>query len=193
MDLETRLARIEARQAIGQLPIRYAIAVDTRNLDDWVDLFVPDVDMGRHGHGREALREFIEPQLRWFYRSIHQICGHRIDLGPDAAAGGGPLRATGSVYCRAEHEVDDRWVVMAIRYDDDYVRAGDQWLFSRRREWHWYAADVTERPQEVDFDSWGSSGRRPALPALDPSWSRFWREGATHTAHPVDQKHEEFR
>src|SRR5690242_1454735 len=75
MDLGTRLARIEARQAIGQLPIRYAIAVDTRNLDDWVDLFVPDVDMGRHGRGRDALRAYIEPQLRWFYRSIHQICG----------------------------------------------------------------------------------------------------------------------
>ena len=193
MDLETRLARVEARQAIAQLPIRYAIAVDSRNLDDWVNLFVPDVKMGRHGSGRETLRSYIEPQLRWFYRSIHQICGHRIDLGPDADDGSGPRRATGSVYCRAEHEIDDRWVVMAIRYDDEYARAGDEWLFSRRREQHWYAADVTERPQAVDFDSWGSSGHRPPLPALDPSWSHFWREGAAHTAHPVEQTHEEPR
>lgn len=185
-DLLTRLSRVEARQAIGQLPIRYAIAVDTRDLDAWVDLFAPDVDMGRHGRGREVLRAFIEPQVRQFYRSIHQICGHRIDLGPDVAAGSGPVTATGSVYCRAEHEIDDRWVVMAIRYDDEYARVGDEWLFSRRREQHWYAADVTERPQAVDFDSWGSSGRRPPLPGLDPSWSRFWNVGAAHTTHPVE-------
>ena len=190
MDVGTRLARIEARQAIGQLPIRYAIAVDTRNVDDWVNLFVPDVDLGRHGRGREVLRAYIEPQLRWFYRSIHQICGHRIDLGPDvgpdAADGSGPLRATGSVYCRAEHEVDDRWIVMAIRYDDEYRCVDGEWFFTRRREQHWYAADVTERPQAVDFDSWGSSGRRPPLPGLDPSWSRFWNVGAAHTTHPVE-------
>jgi hypothetical protein len=192
MDIETRLARVEAHQAIGQLPIRYAIAVDTRNVEDWVNLFTPDVEMGRHGRGREALRGYIEPQLRWFYRSIHQICGHRIDLGPDDP-GGGPVEATGSVYCRAEHEVDDRWVVMAIRYDDDYVRVGEDWFFARRREQHWYAADVTERPQAVDFDSWGSSGRRPPLPGLDPSWTRFWRDGVAHTAHPVAAAEDESR
>jgi hypothetical protein len=151
------------------------------------------VDMGRQGRGREVLRAYIEPQLRWFYRSIHQICGHRIDLGPDAADGSGPAHATGSVYCRAEHEIDDRWIVMAIRYDDEYSRVGDEWLFSRRREQHWYAADVTERPQAVDFDSWGSSGRRPPLPAFDPSWSQFWRDGAVHTAHPVELPDEESR
>ena len=191
MDLETRLARVEARQAIAQLPIRYAIAVDSRNLDDWVDLFTPEVDLGRHGRGRARLRAYIEPQLRWFYRSIHQICGHRIDLGPDGPDGTGPSRATGSVYCRAEHEVDERWVVMAIRYDDEYVRVGDEWLFARRRERHWYAVDVNERPQAVDFDSWHSSGHRPPLPSLDPSWARFWRDGAAHTAHPVEHSAEE--
>lgn len=193
MDFTNRLARIEAHQAIGQLPIRYAIAVDSRHVEDWVNLFVPDVQMGRNGRGREALRSYIEPQLRWFYRSIHQICGHRIQLGPDAEDGSGPSYASGSVYCRAEHEIDDRWVVMAIRYDDDYARVGEDWFFSRRREQHWYAADLNEHPQAVDFDSWGSSGHRPPLPALDPTWARFWRDGAEHTAHPVELIPEEPR
>jgi SnoaL-like domain len=185
VDVDTRLARVEARLAIGQLPIRYALAVDSRDLDAWVNLFVADVDMGRHGSGRETLRSYITPQVKGFYRSVHLICGHRIDLGPDATDGGGPDRATGSVYCRAEHEIDDRWVVMAIRYDDDYRRVDGEWLFARRREHHWYAADVTERPQAVDFDSWGTSGRRPGLPGLEPSWARFWGEAPAHTAHPV--------
>lgn len=183
--LLSRLARIEAHQRIAQLPIRYAIAVDSRDIDTWVGLFVADVEMGRLGAGRDALRAYIEPQVRQFYRSIHQICGHQIDLGPDDPDGVGPSTATGSVYCRAEHEVDDRWVVLAIRYDDVYRRDGDEWFFERRREHHWYAADVNEQPQAVDFDSWGTSGRDPALPGLDPSWLRFWGDAAQHTAHPV--------
>ncbi len=85
-DLQARVARIEAYQAIQQLPIRYALAVDGRDLDTWVGLFVPDVNMGRGGQGRQVLREYIEPQLRWFYRSIHQIVGHRIELIDDDTA-----------------------------------------------------------------------------------------------------------
>ena len=184
-DAATRLARIEARQLIGQLPIRYAIAVDSRDLDAWVALFVPDVEMGRHGRGRDVLHSFIDPQVRQFYRSVHFICGHRIDLGPDDADGGGPATATGSVYCRAEHEVDDRWIVMAIRYDDHYRRLDGDWYFERRREHHWYAADLTERPQSVEFDSWHTSGRRPGLPSVDASWAAFWGDGPAPTVHPT--------
>jgi len=165
-----RLALVEAQLAIGQLPIRYALAVDQRDLDAWVGLFVPDVDMGRHGRGRAVLREWIAPAVAGFYRSVHQICGHRIELGP------GPDTATGQVYCRAEHEVGDRWIVMAIRYDDDYRRVDGEWLFARRSERHWYAADVTERPQRVGFDSWHTSAAAPALPGLEPSWAAFWRD-----------------
>jgi hypothetical protein len=61
---------------------------------------------------------------------------------------------------------------MAIRYDDEYRKVDGEWLFSRRRERHWYAADVTERPQAVDFDSWGDSGG-PALPGVRRR-TTFW-------------------
>jgi hypothetical protein len=169
-DFQRRLEAVESRLAIGQLPIRYAMAVDARDVDAWVSLFVPDVQVGRDASGREALRGYIEPLLRTFHRSVHQICGHRIGL--DAAD---PASATGAVYCRAEHEVDDRWIVMAICYDDHYRRVGDEWLFQRRRERHWYAADIAEHPQAVGFDSW-HAGQRPALPDAFPSWTRFWAD-----------------
>ena len=163
-----RVQRVEARLAIGQLPVRYAMAVDSRDIDTWVSLFVPDVQVGRDQFGREALRDFIVPALRRFRRSVHQICGHRIDLADDD-------HATGAVYCRAEHEVDDRWIVMAICYFDDYRRVDDDWLFARRLERHWYAVDVNDHPQLVDFDSWRMTAP-PALPDLFPTWAPFWAD-----------------
>ena len=163
--LERRVAEVEARQAIGQLPIRYAIAVDSRDLDAWVGTFVEDVDCGRHGRGREALKRYIEPQVRGFYRSIHFICGHLIDL-IDAD------HATGRVYCRAEHEDGGKWIVMGICYFDEYRRVDGEWLFSRRREKHWYAADINEHPQAVGFDSWHAE--TPPLPDAFETWAPFW-------------------
>lgn len=46
-ELLRRIDRIESYQAIQQLPIRYAIAVDSRDLDAWVNLFVEDVQVDR--------------------------------------------------------------------------------------------------------------------------------------------------
>lgn len=166
-DLAERLDRVESRLAIGQLPIRYAMAVDARDVDAWVSLFIPDVQVGRDEFGRDALREQIDPLLQTFRRSVHQICGHRIELAADDVD-----RATGATYCRAEHEVDERWIVMAICYFDDYQRVEGEWLFGRRRERHWYAADVNEHPQSVAFDSW--HGGPPALPDAFPTWASFW-------------------
>ena len=168
---EERLDRIESRLAIGQLPIRYAMAVDGRDVDTWLGLFVPDVQIGRDRFGREALREWIEPALRTFRRSIHQIVGHRIDL-VDAD------HATGAVYCRAEHEVDERWIVMAICYFDEYRRLDGEWYFSRRREEHWYAADINEHPQSVGFDSWHTDAA-PRLPDRFSTWTTFWSDPAS--------------
>jgi 3-phenylpropionate/cinnamic acid dioxygenase small subunit len=178
--LAERIADLEDRLNIGQLPIRYAMAVDDRDVDAWLTLFVPDIELGRQGRGREALRELITPQLRWFYRSVHQIVGHRVELlGSDTARG--------QVYCRAEHEVGDRWIVMAIRYDDEYRKLDGEWFFSRRRERHWYAADVNEHPQAVAFDSWGTTPGGPALPQIAPTWNQFWgdHDAGDVTAQPV--------
>jgi len=169
-ELVRRLDRVESQLAISQLPIRYAMAIDSRDLDTWVSLFVPDVQVGRSNYGRQALRDYIEPVLRDFTRSIHQIVGHRIDLHDDD-----PDRASGATYCRAEHEVDDRWIVMAICYFDTYRRVDGAWFFERRIERHWYSADINEHPQAVAFDSWHHG--TPALPDHFPTWGPFWSAG----------------
>jgi hypothetical protein len=52
-----------------------------------------------------------------------------------------------------------------------------EWFFSRRRERHWYAADVTRPPQSVGFAGWTGSAT-PALPAEFGSWAPFWEGDA---------------
>ncbi|KHK89190.1 nuclear transport factor 2 family protein [Novosphingobium malaysiense] len=171
LTVEQRLARMEARLEIGELPCRYARAVDGRDLDAWVDLFVEDVDCGRYGKGREALKRFIDPAVRTFYRSIHFVCGHVVDFVSDD-------EATGTVYCRAEHEDGDDWVVMAIVYFDRYVRRDGHWYFQKRSEKHWYSADALEklRPPFQLWDKWES--RLPHLPQDFPTWRAFWERSS---------------
>jgi hypothetical protein len=164
--LAHRIDRIESQLAIQQLPIRYAVAVDGRDIDAWVDLFVTDVDCGRAGKGRDALRGMIVEGLRGFYRSVHQICGHQIDFA-DADS------ATGIVYCRAEHEDRGKWIVMAIAYFDQYARRDGRWYFVRRKEKHWYYADAAERPT-APFLGWPGHETVPRLPGDFPAWSHFW-------------------
>ena len=172
-DIAQRLERIEAQLEIGQLPARYALAVDSRNLDDLVALFAVDVDCGRWGKGRDALKAFYGSKnvLTGFYRCVHLICGQTIDLvGADSA--------TGTVYCRAGHEDGDNWVEMAICYFDTYVRSEGRWCFQRREEKHWYSTDWQKRPQGPSFQDWPGKydGPRfqPQLPQAWPSWQRYW-------------------
>jgi hypothetical protein len=168
-DIEARLDRVESTFAIQQLPIRYALAVDGRDVDSWVNLFVADVNCGSYGTGRDALRRFIEPMLTNFYRSQHFICGHRIAFTDSD-------NATGRVYCRAEHEDQGHWVIMAICYFDNYTRQHGEWFFVNRKEKHWYASDVLSKPSGPNFSQWPGQPEVPRqnLPEGFPTWRGFW-------------------
>jgi len=170
-----RIDRVESTLAIQQLPIRYALAVDGRDIDAWIGLFVEDVDCGAAGQGREALRGTIEGPLATFYRSVHLICGQKIEfLDSD--------HASGKVYCRAEHEDAGKWIVMAICYFDDYERRDGEWFFTRRRERHWYALDALDRPAPP-FQRWDKHPGLPKLPGAFPGWNGFWEKaGAENVA-----------
>ena len=87
----------------------------------------------------------------------------------------GPDQASGTVYCRAEHEDRGRWIVMAICYVDRYRRVDRRWYFDERLVKHWYACDVLERPHGPNFQAWeGHEHHQPELPQLFDSWGAFW-------------------
>ena len=173
-DLLRRVDRLESELAIRQLPARYAQAVDSRDLPALAELFVAEVENGiengASGHGRDELRTWFAGVLSAFYRSVHFVTGHTVQF-QDAD------HATGTAYCRAEHEDGDRWIVMAIVYRDTYRRDGGVWYFVKRKVQTWYIADMLERPQAgASFARWPGRTEQQLidLPAAFPSWAAFW-------------------
>ena len=129
------VTRLLAYEEIRQLAARYAVAVDRRDLDALVELFIDDVRVGRDNYGRDALRANFEEQLAAIGPSILNIGTHQIDLIDDD-------HATGHVYCKCEVGDGDRWIHQAIRYDDTYERRDGHWYIVRRLHKLFYGAEV---------------------------------------------------
>jgi hypothetical protein len=167
-----RLDRIEASLALQQLPSRYALAVDSRDLDALISLYVEGIAVGAGWPvGREGLRQQMDSVLQTFYRTFHQILGQTFDfLDAD--------HATGTVYCLAQHECGDHWVEVAICYFDHYERRDGRWLFGARRELRMvYFADMSEGPKPASYNAWPGRTDLPARQSLShsfPSWKAFW-------------------
>ena len=149
---------------------RYAVALNHRNLDALVELFVADVRVGRDDVGRETLKQNMAAQLRDGHRTILQVSNHVIDVD-DAD------HASGIVGTRAEIERGDEWVIQVIEYHDTYERRDGRWLFVRRRHHLWYGADMLTRPNVLPEANWPKSQTgKGTLPEMMPSWQAWQSE-----------------
>ncbi len=156
---------------IQQLACRYAGAVDARDLDLLVSLFVPDVAIGREARGRDALRRWYGRALRTVGPTIHVVANHVVDLEGD--------RATGVAYCREEvrGRDSDEWRTGMLQYRDAYRRVDGRWLFERRRVARWYAAEAPGQPSGDQLGGAAGLGPRDLpLPESFPTWSAFWAD-----------------
>lgn len=168
--LEERLDRMESLADIRQLPYRYALALDSRDMDALVDLFVPDVRVGRDATGRDALKAWFTEIMRRPRISIHFIGNHVVDFD-DAD------HAHGIVYCRDELERPDtgEWEIGTIQYWDSYERVDGQWCFRRRRFHRWYIVDALTRPSHGAGVGTGEERLTTRqLPEAFESWHRYW-------------------
>lgn len=178
-DIESRLDRAESIQAIERLAHCYTLAADSRNLDTLLELFVDDVDCGRLGVGRDALRASYEVVHRGFYRTVHHVTGQTIEFTGDD-------RATGTVTMRAEHEVGDRWIVAALCLFDTYERRDGRWYFVRRKPESFYTVNEGDSPRGPAWTAEGWDGRAPRLPGLFPTWHEFWDRSPDRVAELTD-------
>jgi hypothetical protein len=161
---------MESLAAIRQLSHRYGIAVDSRNLDLLMDLFVPDVRVGREEVGREALRRWYTKTLSNFRVSCHFVGTHTVDFD-DAD------NARGIVYCRDELEFPERgeWHQGILQYWDTYRRIDGEWYFQRRKFHRMYIVDWLTRPAHgAGLEREGSGLTSHLLPEAYPTWEEFW-------------------
>jgi hypothetical protein len=110
----------------------------------------------------------------YFTTTVHFVGNHLIELDPE-----NPDRATGHVYCRAEHEQGENWVIVMVHYSDKYRRDDGRWYFYSRRMRVWYTVDVLDRPtgpDKVRFHMSDFDVHEPQaeVPAAWPTWHEFW-------------------
>ena len=163
------LERLSAHEDIRQLAAHYAVALDARDLDRLVALFVADVQVGRDAWGRDALRADFD-------RSLRQVGVTRLDVGTHAIDLVDRDRATGVVYCHGEIEVGDDWVHQAILYRDTYRRdPAEGWRFVRRVHELWYGIVAERNPLQQPAADWPANAvGRGTVPGSWPTWEAFW-------------------
>lgn len=168
--MEERIDRLESYAAIRQLPSRYALSLDSRNMDALVDLFEPNVRVGRDLTGRDALKRWFTNVMSAPRTSVHIVANHIIDFD-DAD------HAHGVVYCHDELErpLTDEWELGKLQYWDRYVRVDGEWYFARRRFLRWYLVDALRRPGHgAGVNEQDEPLHTDQLPEAFDTWAAFW-------------------
>jgi hypothetical protein len=173
--VEDRLDRLESLAAIRQLPSRYGLALDARDMDALVGLFVPEVRVGRDERGRDALKRWFTEVMSVPRTSVHIVANHIIDFD-DAD------HAHGIVYCHDELErpLTGEWEIGKLQYWDRYERVDGTWCFNRRRFLRWYLVDALRRPGPgAGVNEAGEPLRTDQLPDAFDTWAPFWEQPAS--------------
>jgi hypothetical protein len=170
MTFEERVSRLEARQELHDLVCKYAIAIDARDLNMIVDLYVDDIRVGE-SRGRLALAAQFDKSLRQFTASSHQITGQVVEFIDSD-------NALGIVACRVEHEVAADWVTAVIHYHDKYQRRAGRWYLRGRVQARLYATASSDPPVGEAKIRWpGTEPMAGNFHEAYPSWAKFWETG----------------
>ena len=166
----TALERAVARDEIRQLAYRYAGAVEKRDVDAMVDLFVPHARFGSYGEGPDALRRLMHETMAGSLFAVILVANHLIDFdGSDHAAG------EVWAHCHAQTERDG-FLEQLIKYEDRYVRHEGRWLFLHRRHRLWFGVGHRESPLRQDAADWPARQVGVGdVPLADPMFLAWWR------------------
>jgi len=151
MDETSAIRQLLAYEQIRQLAYRYALCLDSRDLDGLAGLFVEEVKVGPGLSGRAALRDSFVDSLAPLGTTILSVSNHVIDLGEDG------VTASGSVYCSAEIEQGEFWLRQRILYRDRYHLEDGAWKFVRRQHLLWYSAPLGVDPRTLPLANWPES------------------------------------
>jgi hypothetical protein len=176
-DLEQRVQRLCDIAEIKDLPLRYALLIDTRNLDGFPDLWaprdtpaeMPDMD------GATFAGAGMDRFFRSSTASVHFVGNHLIEFDDDD-------HARGHVYCWAQTDRTSVFVEQNLLYQDTYVRCDDgKWRFGVRRHLLWFGLAHPLHPRQQPPMDWpggkidgNASFGRGSLPEGFPTYRTFW-------------------
>jgi SnoaL-like domain len=160
-ELEMRIQRLEDRQQIQDLAIRYGFYVDDRDYDSLRALFAQDGCLRTNagvikGDGIDGVAAYFARHLPELGVSNHFVHGHVIDFDEVDRD-----LATGLVAGHAELWRDGKPMVTALRYIDKYCRTADGWRFRERIQAYMYFVDVREYPEVLGSTLRIRSGATP--------------------------------
>lgn len=138
--LETTVAALVDRAAIQDLRFHYHVAVNERELDAIHLLFTEDAQVDFEGIGSargraeiEALYQNVVGGSPFIKQFIHN---HVVTLNGD--------RATGLSYLDARTVANGESLLVAARFDDEYVRTEEGWKFEALRLKLYFAVSLQE-------------------------------------------------
>jgi hypothetical protein len=155
---------------IQQLAYRYAISADSKDPETMASLYAETAISNGFEMTRPQLVEKFARSFSGSPQSILNVGNHLVERDPDD-----PDRATGTVYCRCEAEVDGEWLVQQIVYMDSYVRENGAWRFANRKHLLFYGALLGQSPVGLPpSDAAELTDGKGSMPQIWPSYRQFW-------------------
>lgn len=128
-DLVHRLSVLDDIEAIRRLKGNYCLYVDQRDEEAWVSLFIEDAvwESDRFGthRGRAAIRAFFRGIPDFLSFAVHYVTNPIIEVDGTTATGRWLLLEP----CTLTEGGQAVWG--AGRYEEEYVKLGDEWKFKR--------------------------------------------------------------
>ena len=179
MEIEQRIARLEARTEIRELVARYCFTIDGRDIEGIGQCFTRDgsfrsLDGVMNAIGRDAVIAQFHGRFAVLGPSNHFTHDHIIEFDERDAG-----RATGLVNSHAEVVRNDEPMLASLRYHDEYCLEEGRWRFrARTLAFFYYLRPLDyrmglatllrnrayQKPQSADF------------PESLPTWQDYYRD-----------------
>lgn len=163
------IERLLALEEIRSLPLRYAVAIERRDVEAMVSLFASTARFGSWGAGQAGCRALMSATMGDTVLAVVLVANHLVELEDDDVA-------HGEVWARCyAQDQGGPFVEQLIRYDDTYVREAGRWLFQHRKHRLWFGASALASPLEQDAANWPSSQVGVGdIPLADPVFASWY-------------------
>lgn len=164
----TDLERLVALDEIRTLPVRYAKAIEQRDVEAMVGLFASDARFGPYGTGPDGVRRLMHETMSDSLVAVILVTNHLVELdAPDAAHG--------EVWALCVAQSEGECVEQLLRYEDRYRREGGEWRFLHRRHRLWYGERRNPSPFEQEPAEWPHHQVGLGdIPLADERFRRWW-------------------